>query len=176
MGHHQVTSRLRLRLRLGLVLSLALVLHQSLFVTLRVGDAHPQVLLLTAVAGGLLAGSERGALIGFTAGLLADLFVQTPLGLSALSFALVAFAVGSVQSGIVHTAWWIGPLTALVASFAGVVLYGLLGALIGQAHFVSLGLLEIAAGVGAMNAALAVPVVRSMSWALDTRAEPAYAR
>lgn len=162
--------------RLASVLFVALVLHQSLFVTLRIGDAHPQLMLLVAVAGGLLAGSERGGLIGFAAGLLADLFVETPLGLSALTFALVGFVVGSAQTGIVHTAWWISPLTALVASFTGVVLYGLLGALIGQAHFVSLHLLVLAGGVGAMNAVLAAPVVRVMGWALGGSDEKAYAR
>lgn len=164
------------RLRLVLVMLVALVLHQSLFVTLRVGDAHPQVMLLVAVVGGLLAGAERGALIGFTAGLVADLFVQTPLGLSALTFALVGFVVGSLQSGIVHSAWWIAPLTALGASFAGVILYGLLGAIIGQAHFVSPRLVGIAAGVGAMNAVLALPVVRAMSWALKATPDRAFAR
>lgn len=172
MEPRQVISRLRL----VAILSVALVLHQSLFVTVRFGDAHPQVMLLVAVAGGLLAGAERGALIGFTAGLLADLFVQTPLGLSALTFALVGFVVGSVQSGIVHSAWWIGPLTALAASFAGVLLYGMLGAIIGQAHFVSPRLIGIAAGVGAMNAVLAPPVMRLMTWALDSGQERAFAR
>lgn len=164
------------RLRLAFVVSVALVLHQSLFVTVRFGDAHPQVMLLVAVAGGLLAGAERGALIGFTAGLVADLFVQTPLGLSALTFALVGFVVGSVQSGIVHSAWWIGPLTALGASFAGVVAYAMFGAIIGQAHFVSPRLVGIAAGVGVMNAVLVVPVVRAMSWALNSSTDRAYAR
>ena len=168
----QVTSRLRL----ALVVAVALVLHQSLFVTVRFGDAHPQVMLLVAVVGGLLAGAERGALIGFTAGLVADLFVQTPLGLSALTFALVGFVVGSVQSGIVHSAWWIGPVTALAASFAGVLLYGMLGAIIGQAHFVSPRLIGIAAGVGAMNAILALPVLRAMAWALNTGPERSFAR
>jgi len=172
MGPGQVTWRLRL----VLVLALSLTLHQSLFVTLRIDDAHPQVMLLVAVVGGLLAGAERGALIGFAAGLLADLFVQTPLGLSALTFALVGFVVGSLQTGIVHTAWWIGPVTALLASFAGVVLYGVLGAIIGQAHFVSPRMVVVAAGVGAMNSVLAVPLVRAMSWALDSRPERAYAR
>lgn len=164
------------RLRLAFVVSVALVLHQSLFVTVRFGDAHPQVMLLVAVVGGLLAGAERGALIGFTAGLVADLFVQTPLGLSALTFALVGFVVGSVQSGIVHSAWWIGPLTALGASFAGVVAYAMFGAIIGQAHFVSPRLVGIAAGVGVMNAVLVVPVVRAMSWALNSSTDRAYAR
>lgn len=164
------------RLRLCIVVFVALTLHQSLFVTLRVEEAHPQVMLLVAVVGGLLAGAERGALIGFAAGLLADLFVQTPLGLSALTFALVAFVVGSLQAGIVHSAWWIAPVTAFGATFAGMVLYGILGAIIGQAHYVSPRLLLVGAGAGAMNAVLAVPVVRAMSWALDSKAVAAYAR
>lgn len=164
------------RLRLPVVLVIALTLHLSLFVTLRLGDVHPRVLLLVAVAGGLLAGSERGALLGFSAGVLADLFVQTPFGLSALAFALVGFSVGALQSGIIRSAWWIAPATALVASFAGHVLYGLLGALIGQAHFVSPRLVVVAAGVGAMNALLALPVVRALAWALSSESERAFAR
>lgn len=164
------------KVRLAFVLFVALSLHQSVFATIRAGDAHPQVMLLVAVATGLVAGSERGALIGFVAGLLADLFVQTPLGLSALAYALVAFAVGSVQSGILRSAWWLGPATALVGSFAGVLLYGLLGALIGQSHFVSPRLVVVAAAVAAMNAVLAVAVVRAMGWALAPEAESAFAR
>ena len=164
------------RLRLAFLLFVALTLHQSLFVSLHLGDARPQGMLLLAVVGGLLGGPERGALIGFTAGLLADLFVQTPLGLAALAFALVGFAVGSVQSGIIQAAWWIGPLTALVASFGGMLLYGVLGAIIGQSHFVSPRLIGIAVGAGVMNALLALPVVKAMSWALDTRSDPSYAR
>lgn len=163
------------RLRIGLILFVALTLHQSLFVSLHVGDARPQVMLLVAIVGGLLGGAERGAFLGFTAGLLADLFVQTPLGLAALAFALVGFAVGSVQSGIIHSSWWIGPLTVLAASFAGMLLYGLLGAIIGQSHFVSPRLVGIAAGVAVMNALLSLPVIRAMSWAFDTPGEQAYA-
>lgn len=164
------------RVRLPFVLFVALTLHLSLFATVRVGDAHPQVMLLVAVVGGLIAGAERGALIGFAAGLLADLFVQTPLALSALAYALVAFAVGGVQSGIIRSAPWLPPLTALVASFAGVVLYGLLGALIGQSHFVSPRLLVVAVSVGAMNAVLALPVARAVGWALEAETDSAFAR
>ncbi len=164
------------KVRLAFVLFVALTLHQSLFASVRIGDAHPQVMLLTAAAGGLLAGAERGALLGFVAGLLADLFVQTPLGLSALAYALVAFAVGSVQSGILRSAWWVAPVTALAASFAGVVLYGLLGALIGQSHFVSPRLLVVAGAVAAMNSLLAPPMVRAIAWALKADPESAFAR
>ena len=164
------------RTRLGFVFFLAITLHLSVFATVRVGEIHPQVMLLLAVAGGLLGGSERGALIGFAAGLLADLFVQTPLGLSALAFALVGFAVGGLQSAIIRSAWWIAPVTALAASFAGMVLYGVLGAIIGQSHFVSPRLPLIAAGVGLMNAVLAPLAARAVAWALEPAPERAFAR
>lgn len=171
MGAHPVSG-----LRLPLVVLVALVLHLSLFVTTRLGDAHPRVLLLMAVAGGFLTGSERGAVLGFALGLVADLFVQTPFGLSALTYAIVGFAVGALQSGIVRSAWWILPVTALGASFAGVVGYALLGALIGQPYAMSVHLLAVAGGVGAMNAVLAAPVARAMAWALAVRTQGAYAR
>ena len=164
------------RTRLAFVFFLAITLHLSVFATVRVGEIHPQVMLLLAVAGGLLGGSERGALIGFAAGLLADLFVHTPLGLSALAFAIVGFAVGGLQSAIIRSAWWIAPVTALAASFAGMVLYGVLGAIIGQSHFVSPRLPVIAAGVALMNAVLAPLVARAMAWALEPTPERAFAR
>ena len=164
------------RVRLPLLVSVALVLHLSLFLAVRVGDAHPRVLLLMAVGAGFLTGPERGAVIGFALGVLADLFVQTPFGLSALTYALVAFAVGGLQSGIIRAAWWIPAVTAMVASFAGVLAYALLGALIGQPYAISVHLVAVAAGVGLMNAVLAPLVVRAMSWALPSEAHRAFAR
>ena len=164
------------RLRFPLVVFVALSLHLSLFLATRVGDAHPRVLLLMAVAAGFLTGSERGALIGFALGVLADLFVQTPFGLSALTYALVGFTVGGLQSGIIRAAWWVPSVTALVASFAGVLAYALLGALIGQPYAISVHLVAVAAGVGLMNAVLAPVVVRAMSWALPSEPERSFAR
>lgn len=164
------------RVRLPLLVSVALVLHLSLFLAVRVGDAHPRVLLLMAVGAGFLTGPERGAVIGFGLGVLADLFVQTPFGLSALTYCLVGFTVGGLQSGIIRAAWWIPSLTAMVASFAGVLAYALLGALIGQPYAISVHLVSVAAGVGLMNAALAPLVLRAMAWALPSEHERSFAR
>ena len=164
------------RARLPFVLFVALTLHESLFRDTRVGDVRPDVMLALAVAAGIVGGAERGAVTGFVAGLLADLFVQTPLGLSALAFSLVGFAVGSLQSAIIRAAWWIPPLTAFVASLAGVLLYAVLGAIIGRAEFVRPEVAVVAAGVGAMNAVLALPAVRLMSWALPARPETSFVR
>ena len=94
------------------------------------------------------------------------LFLQTPLGLSALVFSLVGYAVGSVQSGILRSSWWIPIFTALVASAAGVVLYALVGGVIGQPNLVTTRLPLIAVTVGLMNAALSPVALRLVRWAL----------
>ena len=164
------------RLRVPVVLLTAAVVHQTLFAALRFGDVAPHLLLLLAVAAAIVGGSDQGAVIGFLAGLLTDLFLQTPLGLSALAFSLVAFAVGTVQSSVIRSAWWIPPLTAFLASAAGVVVYALLGAIVGQGQFVRPVLLVVAVAVGAVNAVLAPLMVKVMSWAMTDRAESSFAR
>lgn len=163
-----------LRLRMPLVLAMTLVLHLTVLSRLRVENVRPDALLLVAIVAGLVAGAERGAIAGFCAGLLADLFLQTPFGLSALAYALVGFGVGSIQAGILRAAWWIPVVTALAASAGGMVLFGVLGAMVGQSDFVSPRLAVIAALVGVMNAILAVPAVRVVSWAYRTGAGRSY--
>jgi len=154
-----------LRLRVGLMLAVTVVLHLTLLSRLRIDNVRPDALLLVALVAGLIAGPERGAIVGFCAGLLADLFLQSPFGLSALAYALVGFAVGSAQSGILRAAWWIPVVTALGASASGVVLYGLLGAMVGQVDFVGPRLVIVAAVVGVMNAALTPGAMRLVGWA-----------
>ncbi|HEX2040941.1 MAG TPA: rod shape-determining protein MreD [Acidimicrobiales bacterium] len=155
-----------LRFRLPPALLLVLVLQSVALQDLRVRDVHPDALLLFAVAAGIVAGAELGALVAFATGLVADLFVQTPMGLSALAFALVAFAVGTVQAGLIRAAWWITPLTAFVGSALGVVLFALIGAVLGQDHLVTDRLPLIALVVALTNAVLSLPAVRLASWAL----------
>lgn len=154
-----------LRVRVALVLAATLIVHLTLLSRLRIEDVRPDALLLVALMAGLTAGPERGAIVGFCAGLLADLFLQSPFGLSALAYSLVGFAVGSLQSGILRATWWIPVLTAAAASAAGIVLFGILGAMVGQVDFVSPRLAIIAVLVGFMNAALAPAASRMVAWA-----------
>ncbi len=108
------------------------------------------LLLLVAIAGGIAAGPDRGAAIGFAAGIAYDLMLQTPFGLSALTYALVAYLVGSLQDSVLRAAWWIPVATATVASMAGVILYGVLGTVLGE-DLVGWELLRIAVIVGLLN-------------------------
>lgn len=161
--------------RLVFVIFAGLTLHLSLLATARVGQVRLDALLLIAVAGGIVAGPERGAMIAFVAGIAADVFLQTPLGLSALAFCLVGFAVGTLQSSVVRSAWWIPPATTWVASAAGILLYAVLGALIGHPEFLEPRVLGVAAGVATANAVFAAPLVRIMAWALPRGPERSFA-
>jgi rod shape-determining protein MreD len=163
------------RLRLPLVLLLVLTVQKSLLVDIDVRDVRPDALLLFAVCAGLVGGSEVGAVVGFATGLIADLFVLAPLGLSALVFSLVGYLVGTFRDTLIRDMWWMPPVTAFVASACGVGLYGLLGAVLGQAQYVRPHLLTVALLVGAMNAVLSIAVVRVTGWALPQPQER-YAR
>lgn len=154
------------RLRLAAALVLALLLHLTLLSQLGVSEIHADALLLFAIAAGLTAGPERGAITGFAAGVLADLFLQSPFGLSALCYSLVGFGVGTLQTGILRSAWWIPVVTAFGASSLGTVLYALIGAMVGETQMVGPRLAFIAAIVGFMNGALAPAAMRLVGWAL----------
>ncbi|HUF32966.1 MAG TPA: rod shape-determining protein MreD [Acidimicrobiales bacterium] len=158
--------------RLPPVLLVAVLLHTALAPQLRVFGVAADLMLLIAVAAGVAAGADRGAIVGFGAGLLADCFLQTPFGLSALAYCLVGWGVGSFQSTILHAAWWIPVVTVAAASAAGVALYAGIGAVVGQGHLVSGRLVGIIAVVAVLNAVLSPVAVRVMRWATLSRSAP----
>lgn len=153
--------------RLPPVLLVAVLLHTAVFPQLRLFGVAADVLLLVAIAGGMSAGADWGAALGFAAGLLADCFLQTPFGLSALTYSLVGYGVGAFQATVLHQGRWITLVTALVASALGVALFAAIGTVLGQDHLVALRLLGIAAVVAALNAVLAPAAVRVLRWAVE---------
>lgn len=142
------------------------MIHTAVAPQLRFFGVAADVMLLLAIAAGIAAGADRGAALGFGAGLLADCFLQTPFGLSALTYSLVAYGVGTFQSTILHTGRWIPMLTTLVASALGVALFALLGLVLGQDHLVSARLVVVAGMVGVLNALISPVAVRLLRWAV----------
>ncbi len=144
------------RLRLVGVLVLAVILQTTLIPDLRIFGICADLMLLCTVCAALVGGPELGGLVGFSAGLLADLFLTTtPLGLSALAFSLVGYAVGSIRRTVLQEGWLLAPATALVASAAGVIVFVVAGVMVGQSQLTRTGPVDIvktAALVGIMNA------------------------
>ena len=65
-------------------------------------------------------------------GLAMDLFLTTPLGLSAMAYAITGYAVGVFQAGIVRTTPWLAPILGGVGGLFGGLVFITVGALVGQ--------------------------------------------
>lgn len=98
-----------------------LALQNTLFVELQPFGVVIQVVLAFAAAAGAAGGPERGAITGFTVGLMFDLSIGTPLGVSAITMGLAGYIAGWADVIRFDTTWW------LAAIFVG------LGAGIGEA-------------------------------------------
>jgi rod shape-determining protein MreD len=154
------------RAKLPLVLLLFLVLHLTVLAHLRLFGASPDAMLLLAVVAGIVGGPRAGVLMGFAAGITLDLFLETPMGLSALVFCLVGYAVGNIQGGVLRASWWIPVVTTLVACAAGELVYALVATVVGQPQLVTTHLLVVAAVVGLFNAAAAPFALRIVRWSV----------
>ncbi len=153
--------------RVSLLLVLALTFQLSVASRVEVLGVQGDVMLLVAVAAGLATGPDRGATLGFFAGLSFDLLLQSPFGLSALTYAIVAYVAGSLQDSVLRAAWWIPVVTAATASALGVILYGVFGTVVGE-DLLEMSLLRIALVVGTLNALAAPIVLRAVRWATGT--------
>jgi rod shape-determining protein MreD len=154
------------RFRLPLLLVVALVLHMTLFAQLRIFGVMPDLMLLIAIAAGLAGGPTYGAVMGFVAGMLSDVLLPTPMGLSALVFTFVGYIVGVTKGGLLKAAWWFPVLVASVASAAGVALFALAGSTLGQPNLLNAHLVAVIVVVSIVNGILIMPVLRAMHWAL----------
>lgn len=164
------------QLRIPAVLILALALQNGVLGRMTLAGVRPDTMLLVPIVVGLIAGSELGAVWGFVAGAAVDLFLQTPMGLSALTFSLIGFAVGSLQSSLIRSAWWITPAVAAAASVTAVGLFAVLGATVGVTQLLRPSLLTIMVVVALANAVLAIPAFRAWRWALPQPLDRALVR
>jgi rod shape-determining protein MreD len=155
--------------RTGVMVLVALTVQQTVLVHIMVGRVHPELMFLVAVAAGYVAGPGRGAVIGFIAGIVADLFVPTTFGMSALVGAVLAYCVGVATSGLVKTSVALQVVTGAAGTAAGLCLYATLGALLGFPSMLNLDLVPALALSTPVAALLAVPAIRLARWAVVVR-------
>jgi rod shape-determining protein MreD len=153
-------------LRTVLVVLLVLLVQSTVGIDVRIAGVHPDLMLLLPIAAGMAAGPEEGAVMGFVAGMAADLLLPTPFGLSALVGCLIGFGVGYGTGSITREIWWLPAVVALAASAVAVMLYAVLGAVLGQDQFLDVDLVAVVTVVAVCNAVLAGPAVRLVGWAL----------
>jgi rod shape-determining protein MreD len=164
-----VTASTNARIRLGLLLVVGILVQTTLASDLRVRDVTPDFMLLLTICAGLAGGAESGAFFGFFAGLATDLWLTTPLGLSALTYCLVGFGVGALRANLLPDGRLLTPFTAFVATGGGVALFVVLGDLVGQSQLTAEGsswLIRVAVVEAVFGAVLSVPV----SWLVERAA------
>jgi len=141
----------------------ALVAQIAIVADLRVVGAVGDLMLVVTVAAALTGGPDRGATYGFLAGLLFDLVLDSPFGLSALTYAAVGYAVGLASVVLFRpTGWWplaVGAVAALVAT----VFYTGVGHLIGTPYPWG-EVPAITVAVALWNVALVLPAMAVMRW------------
>jgi rod shape-determining protein MreD len=153
------------------VVAFTLLVQTTVVLEIRLGGASPNIMFLLPIAAGVVAGPVEGASVGFVAGFAADLLTPTPLGLSALVGTLVGFGVGAISGSLVREVRGLPTVVALGASAVAVMLYAVLGAVLGESQFLHVNVAVVVAVVAVANALLAGPAVRVMRWALTSPAE-----
>lgn len=107
------------KFRLAVLCVLVVVVQVAVFPHLRAFGVVPDLGLVLALAVGYHEGPEAGVVVGFVTGLGFDLFLITPLGLNALTYALMGYAVGVVESGMLRSPRLLSVLLALVGGLVG---------------------------------------------------------
>jgi rod shape-determining protein MreD len=157
-----VSAHLVARIRIAVLLMIAILVQTTLAGDLRVLGVAPDIMVLLTICAGLTGGAEAGAWVGFWAGLLTDLFlVSTPLGLSALTYCIIGATAGALRDWVLPDSRLLLPLAALVGTAAAVVLWVLLGDVLGQDQLLAAGrswLIRVVAVEAGWAAVLALPV------------------
>jgi rod shape-determining protein MreD len=123
------------------------------------------LMLLIAISAGVAAGPERGAIVGFWAGLAYDLIRPGPLGISALAYSLIGFAVGSLLVSVLQVRKVLAAGIVVVATMVGELTAAVGGQLFGQPTLANPRLWTIVVVTGLINGALSFLVIPVARWA-----------
>ncbi|MBJ7906329.1 rod shape-determining protein MreD [Streptomyces sp. NPDC004549] len=145
----------------------ALVIQVSVLARLHLPGAVPDLLLLTVVGLAMVYGHVGGALVGFGAGLLADLAppADHAAGRYALVLCVIGYCAGLVrpENGRLKSAT--GPMAVVVAAAVGsTLLYAGVGALVGDTAARHVGLTGLLFSAALYDLLLAPFVVPGVMW------------
>jgi rod shape-determining protein MreD len=114
-----------------LLIVMTVLIQVAVFPHLRVAGVVPDLGLVVALAVGYYEGPESGAIVGFAIGFGYDLFLETPVGLSALSYALVGYGVGVIQAGLLRSSRVLPVVLGFIGGLAGGLIFIAVGVLAG---------------------------------------------
>jgi rod shape-determining protein MreD len=153
------------RIRLVLVVVTLVVVQTTIFPSLRVFGAIPDLCLVATVAMAYEEGSQAGLVFGFASGLAIDLFLASPAGLSALAFAVTGYGIGVFQSGLVRESRIIGPILGATGGLVGGTIFVIVGAIVGESGYLSLHSVQVVIVAALYDAVVSYAVFPFVRWA-----------
>ncbi|MCP4958492.1 MAG: hypothetical protein GY925_04385 [Actinomycetia bacterium] len=147
-----------------LVLVVGLVVQTSIVPHIGYHGRILDVMLLLAVAAGMVGGPENGATVGFFAGVGTDLVVQTPFGMWALAGTLTGYGVGMVYGSFIGSGRLFRWITVAMALAVGTVTFVVVGRLIGQEFLADVDLVPVVATVSLGGTILSPLAMKAVAW------------
>lgn len=154
-------------LRSALLLATFTILEVQVLARLRFFDVAAQLVLASAMAAGMTGGPDRGAAYGFAGGLLLDLYLPTPFGLSGFAFGISAYLIGFGAGRIVEESWLTRVGFVAVGSALATCIYVFGGEALGQSGMFADDFLQKLGLIVAINAALGIALVPVVTWMWD---------
>jgi rod shape-determining protein MreD len=161
-----IAERLGFLGRSALVLVSVLLLQVSVVADLPLFEAVGDLVLLTAIAAGSIGGPDRGATVGFVAGVSYDLLLDTPFGLSALTCVAAGYAAGRVGGWMHQPPWWFHVAASVAISAVAVVFSVIVARVLGLAFSVD-DVVRTALVVAMWSGVLILPARRVWRWVYD---------
>ena len=145
-----------------------LILQLELFSSLRFFGVMPELVLAGAIAAGWYGGPVGGAVVGFTGGLFYDMYLATPLGLNALTYALIGYLLGQIANFLSEDAELI---IRLIISFAavsvGLLMFVTFGELLVQPNLYNKRFGKVLVISSLYTGLLMMPIHFLMAWAFN---------
>lgn len=152
-------------------MAVVLALQISLMPGLRIAGSTADLMLLFTICGAMVIGPERGAILGFAIGVLFDIFLTTPFGLSALVYCLTGWVVGRIQVGVLRNSAVLPALTVGATTAGAVLAYAGGMRLVDDVITPWLTLARVVAVEASFNVLFAPIALRISRWALAASLE-----
>lgn len=116
----------------SLVMLTAVLLQTTVFPRVKLFGVEPDLILVVVISLALLEGPTTGATAGFGGGLLKDLLLDAPTGITGFSHLLVGYAIGSIRPYVQSTSVFVPVSGIFLGSLVGTALYEVIDALLGR--------------------------------------------
>lgn len=158
-----LSSSLTRVIPIGMVL---IALQKTLFIEITPFGVIVQVVMAFAAAAGAVGGPDRGAITGFTLGIMFDLAVGSPLGSSAITMGLAGTVAGWADVIRIDTTWWLAAVFVGLGTGVGELAVPVVRRFIGETDAFVPDLALIVPVVAVSAAILSIPLVPLARWAL----------